>query len=122
MLIRIGDVTYRTVFANIEPDLEGDDWDGFKHSIEDRGILMPIRVDNDRNVLDGRQRLRAAADLRLPQEKVPVTVETGLTLDDKVELWWRLNLIRQHLTPEQKATLRQAAKDRGEQSGGNVST
>ena len=60
---RIGDRTFRTIFANILPNIEGEDWERFKRSIS-KEIFEPIIVDEHDNLIDGIQRLRAAAESR----------------------------------------------------------
>jgi ParB family transcriptional regulator, chromosome partitioning protein len=64
-------------------DISGDQFDRFKKSIEDEGIMTPLLVANDMTVISGHQRLKAATELGLTT--VPVIIdETPMSDDDKL--------------------------------------
>jgi hypothetical protein len=102
-VIQIGTHSFRCPFAGICPDIGGEEWTAFKFSVRKCGIIKAIILDEDRNVLDGRQRLRAAAELGLPLDAIPVEVERGLSDDDKIHLYEQMNLLRYHRTAEETA-------------------
>src|SRR5690242_8990355 len=54
------------------PDLGPREFASFRADIQAHGILVPLEITPDGVVLDGRQRLRAAAELGI--EQVPVRV------------------------------------------------
>jgi hypothetical protein len=102
-VIHIGTHGFRCPFAGICPDIGGEEWTAFKLSVRKCGIIKAIILDEDQNVLDGRQRLRAAAELGLPLDAIPFEVERGLSDDDKIHLYEQMNLLRYHRTPEETA-------------------
>jgi hypothetical protein len=101
--IHIGTHGFRCPFAGICPDIGGEEWTAFKWSIRKSGITKAIILDENRSVLDGRQRLRAAAELGLPLDAIPFEVERGLSEDEKLDLYEQMNLLRYHRTPEETA-------------------
>jgi hypothetical protein len=102
-VIQIGTHSFRCPFAGICPDIGGEEWTAFKWSIRKSGIIKAIILDEDRNVLDGRQRLRAAAELGLSLDAIPFEIERGLSKDEKLDLYEQMNLLRYHRTPEETA-------------------
>lgn len=66
-------------FSNVE----GDEFNRLKQSIQELGILTPLRVSADMTIISGHQRYRAAQELGLA--KVPVIIDDSLeNEDDKV--------------------------------------
>lgn len=66
-------------FSNVE----GEEFNRLKQSIQELGILTPLRVSADMTIISGHQRYRAAQELGLA--KVPVIIDDGLeNEDDKV--------------------------------------
>ncbi len=88
-------------YAETYPLLEGEEYESFKTDIAIGGVreALKYRVVNGRKEgLDGRNRLRACADLGIPFPEEEVSVE-----DDDVENYIdSLNLHRRHLTREQR--------------------
>lgn len=72
--------------------------------IRERGVLVPILLDEGLNILDGHHRLRAVAQLEAEGTEVPLPMEIrpGLTEAEKRDLAYAVNLHRRHLTPEQR--------------------
>lgn len=62
-------------------------------------------MDEQGNVLDGHHRLKAAKELGLKDEAIPKVVRKGLSEEAKLEHVLRLNLLRRHLSREQKRSL-----------------
>lgn len=82
-----------------------------RDDIAKRGVLVPIDVDEDGNVLDGHHRKRFADELGLD---CPEIVREGLDEADKVEHALRMNLLRRHLGPVEWANaFRKLAEARG---------
>jgi ParB-like chromosome segregation protein Spo0J len=83
--------------ADVFPALAADDYAELRRDIELHGILEPIWVDPEGQVLDGRHRLRAAYELGM-------TCQT-LVYDgpDAVGFVSSMNLHRRHLTESQRA-------------------
>jgi hypothetical protein len=67
-------------------------WEMLLHSIRRDGIRKPILVDEKGDLIDGRQRLLAAAELGLNAKKIPIRVVRHLTLAAKAKLWILYNL------------------------------
>lgn len=61
-------------------DVEGEEFSRLKQSIQELGILTPLRVAKDMTIISGHQRYRAAKELGL--EDVPVIIDDTLKDDD----------------------------------------
>ena len=55
---------------------EGEDYQRLKESIQELGVLTPLRVSSDMTIVSGHQRWRAGKELGL--ESVPVEIDEGL--------------------------------------------
>ena len=64
-------------FSNVE----GEEFNRLKQSIQELGILTPLRVSADMTIISGHQRYRAAKELGFIE--VPVIVDKGLVNDDE---------------------------------------
>lgn len=86
----------------ILPPLLPDEFEALKASIAERGVDVPIIVDQEGNVIDGYHRKRACDDLGIfcPREVRHFESET-----DKLELVLRLNCGRRQLNRQQKRSV-----------------
>jgi hypothetical protein len=108
--------------AELFPHLPKDEFEKLKHDIELHGQQEPIMLGLDeRTLLDGRHRLRACKELNIE----PVTMTFGATNGvTESEYIWSRNVLRRHLTDDQKAVLvlkwsdaeKEAAKERQRQN------
>lgn len=85
------------------PSLTDEEFASLKADIAARGVMVPVEVDEQGNVLDGHHRLRACAELGIKQW--PTIIRPGLTEDEKREHVLALNLDRRHLNKEQRDEL-----------------
>ena len=93
-------VIYRLPFADLLPPLGDTELEALRADIAERqAVIVPIVIDEARNVIDGANRLRIAAGLGI--RKVPVEIRVGLSDADKQQLAEDNNLHRRHLTREQ---------------------
>lgn len=60
------------------------------------GVLVPVEVDDEGNVLDGHHRVAIADELGVGY---PTVVRAGLSEAERLEHAFRLNLVRRHLGP-----------------------
>ena len=60
---------------------EGEDYQRLKESIQELGVLTPLRVSSDMTIVSGHQRWRVAKELGL--ESVPVEIDEGLKDEDE---------------------------------------
>lgn len=75
-----------------------------KQDIEKRGILVPLIAKKDKTLVAGHNRLRIA--LELGMQTIPVQfVEKDLTEEEEREFLIKDNLLRRHLSLEQRVTL-----------------
>ena len=95
----VGGITYQLPFEDLLPALGDDDLKALRDDIRDRGIVVPIIVDEHHNVIDGANRLRIAAELGI--RNLPVDIRPGLSHPEKEELAEDLNPHRRHLSREQ---------------------
>lgn len=87
------------------PNLSADDFAALKDDIAERGIIVPIEMDEAGNILDGHHRLQAWKELRDEgwdlQEKYPRFVRAFESEEQKRNHIRALNILRRHLTREQ---------------------
>lgn len=81
------------------PDLNASDYERLRADIAQRGVLVPVEVDEDGVLLDGHNRSRIAAELGID---CPTVVRTGMAEHEKRLHVVALNLARRHLTDAQK--------------------
>ncbi|HBP23453.1 MAG TPA: hypothetical protein DEA08_37460 [Planctomycetes bacterium] len=109
--VTIAGVTYRLkVYGRtIRPMNERERAD-LRESIEADGIKLPIIIDPDGNVVDGKERLLLAHELGI--EEIPVEVLRGYTSEQLNDLAEQLSLCRRHLTKQQQAEHRRRRQAR----------
>lgn len=91
------------------PPLPPDDYERLAADIKERGVLVPIDVDEDGTVLDGHHRLKIADSLGVD---CPRNVVAGLTEEGKVHHAATMNVARRQLDSSQKAALAVAVEER----------
>lgn len=98
------------------PPLSPESFAALKADIAQRGVLVPVEVDEHGRVLDGHHRLRAWSELRAEGVSVPAypRVVRALGSDDaRVEHALVLNLARRHLSRDERAQLVRELAGRG---------
>ena len=83
------------------PEIAPDQYAALMDDIAERGLLVPIDVDEAGNVLDGHHRLRAWFLELGRDEPPPVLVRVGLSEAEKRAFARKNNILRRHLTREQ---------------------
>jgi N6-adenosine-specific RNA methylase IME4/ParB-like chromosome segregation protein Spo0J len=84
------------------PPLSKDDYDRLAADIERRGVMVPIEVDEEGNILDGHHRKQIADSLRID---CPEKVREGMADHEKRLHAVALNIARRHLTDAQKVLI-----------------
>jgi len=84
----------------VMPDMAQDEYEALKEDIAERGVMIPIKFDEDGNVLDGHHRLKICAELGI--EDYPKIVRSGMSETEKWTHARKLNMARRHLTREQR--------------------
>lgn len=90
------------------PELSGDDYAALKADIAERGVMVAVELDDEGNILDGHHRVRAWTELAyegVSLEPYPRVIREGLSEAQKRAHVRRLNILRRHLTQEQKREL-----------------
>ena len=91
--------------ANEFPRMPKPEFDELKADIKEHGIRLPILVNKKKDtILDGRNRIMAAHDLKLADKEVPLEVFTGNDGDEVSEIVSR-NIMRRNLTDDQRVSL-----------------
>jgi site-specific DNA-methyltransferase (adenine-specific) len=91
------------VLGPLDPDEE---YPRLKADIRERGVLVPVEVDEHGAILDGHYRVRAWTELRAEGvllKDYPRLVRVGMTDAEKRHHVLALNLYRRHLTGEARA-------------------
>jgi len=86
------------------PELSQEEYEALKADIAERGIVIPIELDEAGNILDGHHRIRAWQQLKEAGKDLPDyprVVRAGMTEEQKRNHIRALNIIRRHLTNEQ---------------------
>lgn len=81
-------------------DLPAAQFEALVRDIAERGVLLPIIVDEDDKTIDGHQRRKAAAEAGV---ECPRVVVDGLSEDEKKQLAITLNLFRRHLSGTERS-------------------
>ena len=88
--------------TNILPDLTTWEYDALKESIRRWRVILPVVKDENGDIIDGHQRVRACEELGI--EDYPVLTLAGLTDDEKRDHAFVLNLVRRRLNQESETT------------------
>jgi len=84
------------------PALSEEEYQNLKADIAERGVMVPIEIDEDGNILDGYHRIKICDELGL---NYPVIKRQGWTEEQKIQHALSLNLNRRHLSDDQMAAL-----------------
>jgi len=98
------------------PSLSAEEFESLKRDVAERGVLVPVELDELGNVLDGHHRIRAWDELRREGTKIapyPRIVRRLPTEDAKVAHALRLNLHRRHLGRSERAEVALQLRRRG---------
>ena len=93
----------------VMPPLSDEEYAALREDIAERGVLVPVVVDQHGNVLDGHHRQRIAVKLGVD---CPMEIRQVGDEDEARDVAFTLNLARRHLTREQKRALIQVEIDR----------
>jgi transposase-like protein len=94
----------------VMPDLSPEEYTALKADIDAHGVRIPIEVDEEGNIIDGFTRKRICDELGID---CPTNPFFGHTEEEKREHAWRLNLMRRHLTREQKREIARTLREEG---------
>jgi len=95
-VIKIGKREYKVLFPHLLREYQERELVALRKSIRLRGVEVAIVVDEDGGVIDGINRLRTAAELKLAN--VPTDVRVGLSDEQKLKLCYELNDARRHMS------------------------
>lgn len=101
--IQIGKVWFGVPYANLLPPLTDEEYDTLKADIQENGILVPIILDEDGDVIDGQHRLQIASELNLTD--IPFETKYGLSDDEKEDMAIGVNIHRRQMNREQRQAL-----------------
>ena len=102
-IIQIGEVEFKVLFPDLFPRTSKEEDEGLSESIREIGVKLPALTDENRGVIDGVRRLRAAAAHKL--KAVPFIILPGLDENAKKHLAIKLNAQRRHMTQDQRLKL-----------------
>lgn len=87
----------------IFPDLTNEEYSELKTDIAERGVQIPIELDDEGNILDGHHRVKICKELGITD--YPTVTRYGLSEKEKLLHVRKLNIARRHLNREQKRQL-----------------
>lgn len=85
------------------PELSAEEYEALKADIAERGVQVPVELDEHGAIFDGHHRVRACQELGITDW--PRVVRAGLSDEEKIEHALRLNVLRRQLTESQRAAL-----------------
>jgi ParB-like chromosome segregation protein Spo0J len=85
------------------PNLTPWEYSALKESIRRWKVILPIVKDENGDIIDGYQRVRACGELGITD--YPVLTPAGMTEDEKRDHAYILNLVRRRLTQQQMRDL-----------------
>lgn len=83
----------------VMPDMPPDQFEALKKDIADRGVITPIDLDEEGNILDGHHRVRACHELGITD--YPTIIRPGLSEEEKRLFARKSNMMRRHLNRKQ---------------------
>ena len=83
----------------VMPDMPPEQFEALKADITERGVLVPIDVDEHGYILDGHHRYRACVELGITD--FPTIVRPGLSEEDRRIFARKSNMLRRHLNRKQ---------------------
>jgi ParB-like chromosome segregation protein Spo0J len=86
------------------PRMVAAEFEALKADIAERGVVVPIDVDEDGEIIDGHHRYEAWLALK-KNEPPPTIVRAGLSDQEKRAFARKNNILRRHLTREQVRTV-----------------
>ncbi len=81
------------------PSMPPEQFEALKADIAERGVLVPIDVDEDGHILDGHHRYRACTELGITD--FPTIVRPGLSEEERRVFARKANMLRRHLSRKQ---------------------
>jgi len=102
-IIKVGEVEFKVLYGDLLPTIKTDEFERFKASIKELGVQVPVLTDENRGIIDGTNRLRATAELKL--KTVPFNILHGLSDREKKHLAVKLNAQRRQMTQEERLAL-----------------
>ena len=94
----------------VMPDMPPEQFEALKADIAERGVLVPIDVDEHGYILDGHHRYRACVELGITE--FPTVVRPGLSEEGRRIFARKSNMLRRHLNRKQvRALIAEQLKD-----------
>ena len=99
----------------VMPPLGEDEYRALKADVAERGVLVPVEVDEHGTIIDGHHRVQAWEELRAEGMRLsdyPRVVRAGLSEGEKRQLARALNIARRHLSrSDRRALIADAIRD-----------
>ena len=92
------------------PNLTIDEAEALAADIKERGVLVPVELDEDGAILDGHHRVMIADSLGI---EYPTVVRSGMTEAEKLEHVFALNIARRHLSGTDRSAVISLCRQRG---------
>lgn len=92
------------------PDLTPDEFDALAADIRERGVLVPVELDEDGAILDGHHRAKIADSLGIDY---PTVTRDGLSESEKLEHVFALNIARRQLSGHDRTLVISECRARG---------
>ena len=100
------------------PSLNKHEYEVLYDSIKEHGIIHPVEIDEDGNILDGHHRWSIAQDLGI---ECPTIIRKGMTEEEKRNYARSMNVARRHLNSAQKrAIISDVLSDNPERSNNSI--
>ncbi|WP_103287655.1 DNA methyltransferase [Candidatus Nitrosocaldus islandicus] len=101
--IAIEEIVINDEYKRLLPRVSNVEYENLKRDIQERGIVVPLVINQDKHLLDGYTRLQIAKELGI--SKVPVVIRNFNDRLEEKESVIALNLKRRHLNDIQKVMI-----------------
>src|SRR5690348_8184552 len=108
--ITIGETEYTVLFPDLMRPLTDRERQDLKESIEKRGIMNPVAIDEHNGIIDGENRALVAAELEFPV--IPTRIVECANDEEKRQLALSLNVDRRHLSSEERQQMVKVRRQR----------
>ncbi len=92
------------------PPLSVNEMDALRRDIAERGVMVPVEMDEHGDILDGHHRAAIADELGI---EYPTVVRKGMTEDEKLEHVFALNFARRSLSKDEQVMVMAECRRRG---------
>ena len=101
--ILVGDIEFNVLKEKLVPPISDEEYQRLKDDIEENGVLVPIAINEQKCIIDGINRTRAASELGM--KSIPFHMHCCLDKEETLDLSIKLNALRRQWGKDQRLSL-----------------